>query len=133
MRHAALWVAALAVCAVGAARMPEVYAKEPKAKAPKAKPKPKAKECVRLVETRVDDDHMTLELVNECTVVRACTIRWSVTCDGGAPDEQERQADLPAGGSEVWPVSAAHCGDAGFVISPPRWSCARATPAAAAR
>jgi hypothetical protein len=120
MRNATTMVAALAVCMVSAAWMPEVYAKDKK---PKAKPKAKAENCVRLVETRIDDDTLGFELVNKCKAERECTIKWAVTCDGSTPQEEEKNADLAAGASETWPASAKHCGDAGYVISPPKYYC----------
>ena len=38
-------------------------------------------------------------------------------------EDFEKMADIAAGSSETWPVSAAHCGDDGFIVSPPKYAC----------
>jgi len=124
MRFAAWkWAAVLAVCTVFTARMPEVYAKDaqPKAKA-KAKA-PKRETCVKLSEARVDEVTVDVTLASTCAGARECTIKWSVACEGNEATETEQSATLWKGDEETWKVSAAHCGDAAFVIAPPRFAC----------
>ncbi len=117
--------AVLGVCLASTARMPEVYAKDPKpaAKKPRPPPKPRKDNCVKLVEARVDDVSFEIKLDNTCKVTRECTIKWSVACEGSTPTAHEESGWISAGEDQTWPVSAAHCGDAAFVISPPRFAC----------
>lgn len=73
-------------------------------------------------ETREDTTLITLD--NTCSVAVRCQIGWTVECKNGQKHSVARAADIAAGANRIFEASASMCSEAGWRISPAKWSCA---------
>jgi hypothetical protein len=69
------------------------------------------------------DDTLILKLDNGCSVPVSCTISWTVRCKNGEAHPSSRAANIAAGASQSLEASASVCSEAGWRITPPKWSC----------
>jgi hypothetical protein len=84
---------------------------------------------------RSDPDRKTIvfRLENHCDEEVRCTLSWEVACDGQPATAREEATLMARGAGEAFEASALACGDAGWRISPARWSCAFPSRDTAAR
>jgi hypothetical protein len=93
--------------------------------------------CVQFrEEDRPDRAERMLTLENGCGVSLRCTIEWTIACQPagvGIRSRSEEEETIPAGSNMICRASAERCGEAGYVIEPPRWRCRGVLPRTAAR
>ena len=113
----------LAVCGVV---LPSVAASSP-SKTPTAldEADPLPAQCVEASQADhpTRDDTLVLTLDNGCHVPVSCRIAWKVRCKGGDEHPVSHETSLEAGASREFEASAAVCQEAGWRITPPKWSC----------
>jgi hypothetical protein len=80
--------------------------------------------CMKYRQQRlVEDGGLRMELRNCCHGPVKCAISWQVRCEGGKPDAQSADLQIPAGSTESAYGYGAECGNRGWQIMGVRWSC----------